>query len=72
MKRGSREGASATLWGSAYGSPGVIQFADLAEMMPIDRKRNSQREHLRPAKKSPEQDLPILESLFANNTQADT
>jgi len=48
-----------------------LQFADFAEMMAIDRKSNSQREHFRPAKKSPEQDLPILESLLSENTQAD-
>ena len=48
-----------------------LQFADFAEMITIDRKRNIQREHFRSAKKSPEQDLPILESLLAKNTQAD-
>jgi hypothetical protein len=37
----------------------------------IDRKCNIQREHFRSAKKSPEQGLPILESLLAENTQAD-
>jgi len=48
-----------------------LQFADFAEMMAIDRKRNSQREHFGSAKKRPGQDLPILESLLAENTQAD-
>ena len=48
-----------------------LQCADFAEMIAIDRKRNSQREQFRSFKKSPEQDLPIVESLPAKNTQAD-
>jgi len=47
------------------------QAADFAEMMAIDRKGNSQRDQLRSVKKRPGQDLPILESLFAENAQAD-
>jgi len=49
-----------------------LQLADFAEMMAIDRKCYIQREHSRSAKKSPEHDLPILESLFSENAQADT
>ena len=52
-------------------SPSNLQCADFAEMIAIDRKRNSQREHFRSAKKSPEHDLPIVESLLSENTQAD-
>ena len=48
-----------------------LQVADLAEMIAIDRQCNRQRKHLRPPKKRPEHDLPILESLFAENAQAD-
>ena len=40
-------------------------------MITIDRKRNSQREHVRFAENSPAQDLPILEALLAENAQAD-
>ena len=40
-------------------------------MIAIDRKRNRQREHFRSAKKSPENNLPIVESLLSENTQAD-
>jgi len=53
---------------SSSGSLKVNQFADSAEMVAVDRKCNSQRKQLRSAKKSPEQNLPILESLFAKNT----
>jgi len=56
---------------SSSGSLNVNRFADSAEMVAVDRKRNSQREHFGSAKKSPEQDLPILESLLSENTQAD-
>jgi hypothetical protein len=53
---------------SSFGSLNVNQFADSAEMVAVDRKCNSQRKQLRSAKKSPKQNLPILESLFAKNT----
>ena len=52
-------------------SPKVIEFRDLAEMIAVNRKRDSQCKQLRPAKKGPENHLPILEPFFAKNTQAD-
>jgi hypothetical protein len=53
---------------SSSGSLIVNRFADSAEMVAVDRKCNSQRKQLRSAEKSPEQNLPILESLFTKNT----
>ena len=60
-----------TAIGSFLDSLSNLKCADFTKMIAIDRKRNSQREHFRSAKKSPEQDLPIVESLLAENTQAD-
>ena len=48
-----------------------LQLADFAEVITINRNRNSQWEHFGTAKKSPEHDLPILESLPAEDPQAD-
>ncbi len=49
----------------------AVQFADFAEMMAINRKGNRQREQTGPVKKSPQQELPVLEALSAENTKAD-
>jgi hypothetical protein len=54
------------------GSLNIIQFGDFAKMMAVNRKRDGQCEQLRAARKGPEQQLPILEALFAKNAQADT
>ena len=40
-------------------------------MMTVNRKSNCQREQAGAAKKCPQQDLPVLESLFPKNPQSD-
>jgi hypothetical protein len=49
----------------------AAQFADFAEMMAVNRKGHRQREQTGPMEKSPQQELPVLESLSAENTKAD-
>jgi hypothetical protein len=48
-----------------------LQFADFAEMMAVNRNGDGQCKKLRTAEKSPGQDLPILESLLSEDTEAD-
>ena len=57
---------------SFFHSMNNLQVADFAEVMAVNRDGDGQSEKLRTAKKSPGQDLPILEALLSENSQADT
>ena len=49
-----------------------MQFTDFPEMMAIDGKGDCQGQQLRTLSNGPQQQLPVLKALFAENTEPDT
>src|SRR5210317_411176 len=47
------------------------QFAYLAEMMTVNGQRYCQRQKLRTAEKRPHEQIPILNTFFAENSDSD-
>jgi len=47
-----------------------VQLADLAEMVAVNCKCNSQWEQRGAAKKRPQQELPVMDARLVYNTQA--